>query len=211
MRHIGMNAFQTVLFPQFAGEEIKRLNHLPLHVLFDKNLPVQAEIERALSISEPVLTVSERRIHFVGDMMDVMLNLRCWNQELATPEGRALWGRRTITYFVFDPRSGNFAPSKFCAYMAIETATESRIRVGLPLATTQMRVSLYVTLDGTDSAFDGGRARSHLIRRLAMLPRTMSDISEMKLLFERWLARHSTCITVHPSGPVFLLPPLWFR
>lgn len=45
MRHIGMNAFQTVLFPQFLGEEIKRLNHLPLNVLFDKNLPVQAEVD----------------------------------------------------------------------------------------------------------------------------------------------------------------------
>jgi hypothetical protein len=103
MRYIGMNAFQTVLFPQFLGEEIKRLNHLPLHVLFDKNLPVQAEVERALSISEPVLTVSGRRIHFVGDMMDVMLNLRSWNQELATPEGCDLWGRRTITYRTYAP------------------------------------------------------------------------------------------------------------
>lgn len=211
MRHIGMNAFQTVLFPQFLGEEIKRLNHLPLNALFEKNLPVQDEVERALSISEPVLTISGRRIHFVGDLMDVILNLRCWNQELATPEGGALWGRRTITYFVFDPRSGDFAPSKFCAYMAIQSATELRFELGRPPATAQMRISLYVTLDGTDSTFDGGRARAHLIRRLAMVPKTLKEVPEIEPIFERWLAQHVNHITVHPSGPIFLLPPPWFR
>lgn len=144
-------------------------------------------------------------------MMDVMLNLRCWNQELATPEGRALWGRRTITYFVFDPRSGGFAPSKFCAYLAIQTVTGLRLELGRPPATAQMKISLYVTLDGTDSTFDGGRARTHLIRSLAMIPKTLSDMPKMEPLFERWLAQHCNYITVHPSGPIFLLPPPWFR
>lgn len=203
MRYIGMSAFQTVLFPQFSGEEIKRLNHLPLPALFDTHLPVQDEIERVLSISEPVCMTSGRRIHFVGDMIDVILNIRGWNEELATLEGRALWGKRTITYFVFDPQSGNFAPSKFCAYMVIQTPTEFCSKAGPLLATAQMRVSVYVTLDGTDSSFDGGRARSHLIERLAMLPRTLSDVPKIKSLFESWLARHSAHITVHQPVPSF--------
>ncbi len=41
MRHIGMNAFQTVLFPYISGQEIKRLNHLDINtnplIFFGKN------------------------------------------------------------------------------------------------------------------------------------------------------------------------------
>ena len=76
---------------------------------------------------------------------------------------------------------------------------------------TQMELSVYVTLDGTDHAFDGGRARLHLIQRLAMLPSTLDEKPELKPLFEKWLAQHSKSISVHPSGPLFLLPPAWFR
>ena len=85
MRHIGMSAFQTVLLPGLLPEQIEELNHLHLSELADGQLSVRDEIERVLSVSEPVISTSDRRIHLVGDIFEVMLNLRQWNQELSSP------------------------------------------------------------------------------------------------------------------------------
>jgi|SRR5919199_2806 hypothetical protein len=211
MRYIGMSAFQTVLFPQRSKEEIKRLNNLDLTTLASVGLAVEPEIERAMSVSEAILTVSARCIHFAGDMMDVMLNLRQWNKDLDTPEGQELWGRRTITYFVFDPYSRSFAPSKFCAYVAIPSVLLPNVAPLMSMSRAEMRVELYVTLDGTDSRFDGRRAQNHLTRRLAMIPKNSNEAPEVEAIFNQWLSRHSNSITVHPNGAVFLLPPSWFK
>ena len=73
-----------------------------------------------------------------------------------------------------------------------------------------MRIELYVRLDGTDNRFDGYRARIHLSRELAMVPCAPTDVPTVSDAFRRWLARHAGAITVHPQGPVFLLPPGWF-
>lgn len=211
MRHIGMNAFQTVLFPQMSKKEVKRLNHLDLTALISEGLAVEPEIERALSVSEAILTTSARSIHFAGDMMDVMLNLRRWNKDLDTPEGLQLWGKRTITYFVFDPHSRHFAPSKFCAYIAIPSMIPPNVATLRSLSRAEMTVELYVTLDGTDSRFDGRRAHSHLTRSLAMIPRRANEAPEVATIFNQWLDCHSDSVTVHPNGSIFLLPPLWFK
>jgi hypothetical protein len=211
MRLIGMSAFQTVLFPQMSREEIQRLNHLDLATLTSIGIAIEPEIERAMSVSETILTASARRIHFVGDMMDVMLNLQQWNKDLDTTEGQELWGKRTITYFVFDPLSKSFAPSKFCAYIAISSVLPTTItKLGI-VNRAEMTVELYVTLDGSDSRFDGRRAQNHLTQSLAMIPRRMNESPEIATIFNQWLNRHSDSVTVHPKGAVFLLPPLWFK
>ena len=53
MRHIGMSAFQTVLFPRLHPDEVKRLNHLGAE-LGRTGLPVTEEVKRVLSVTEPV-------------------------------------------------------------------------------------------------------------------------------------------------------------
>jgi hypothetical protein len=55
MREAGMNAFQTVLLPEFDPLQIKRLNHLKLDEIHNEVLPIRKEIERAVSISESIL------------------------------------------------------------------------------------------------------------------------------------------------------------
>ncbi len=180
MRHIGMSAFQTVLFPRVAGEEVKRLNHLQVAALGGAGLPVSEEIERALSVSQPLGSACGKRIHLVDDLLEVMLNLLRWNTEMATPEAEAVWKRRTVTYFVFDPRTRQFAPSKFCAFTAVPEVT------GIEMAgkgadnargvyQTSMTLTLYGQLDQSEPLFDGGRAQQHLTRGLAMIPQTPSD------------------------------------
>lgn len=211
MRHIGMEAFQTVLFPEMPPTEIKRLNHLNQKELLNENLDVVPELQRAITVSEAVITMSEHRVHFAGNVMEVMLNLRQWNEDLTKSGGNNLWDKRTITYFVFDPHSRNFAPSKFCAYINIPTNIRNASSTVIKNTRSEMTVELYVTLDGIDSRFDGKRAWTHLVRNLRMMPRKPSELlPDVLTLFRKWLDIHKSSITVHPAGPIFLLPPKWF-
>jgi hypothetical protein len=203
MRRVGMMAFQTVLLPQLAGPTIKRLNHLDARGLASESLPIRDEVERVLAVTQPVLATPDRRIHLAGDVLEVLLNLRQWHTDLATAAGQAAWGRRTITYFVVDQRSWRFAPAKFCAYVAVPLP-------GAP-ARAEMTTALYVTLDGTDGRFDGHIARLHLTRRLAFVERPALHAPELAAPFARWINVHQERITVHRDGPVFLLPPPWWR
>ena len=211
MRHIGMSAFQTVLLPQMLPEDIKRLNHLDLSGLAEEGISVEREIERVLAVCEVASTILGRRVHLVGDMTDVMLNIRRWNLDLATPGGQASWGHRTITYFAFDQRSGEFAPSKFCAYVAMPQALRSGGSAMPSSGMAEMTVSLYTALADADRSFDGGHAWRHLVEGLEMIPRGRHEVPEIANLFRAWLSRHPEAITVHPAGPVFLCPPPWFR
>ena len=211
MRYIGMNAFQTVLFPQFSPSEIKQLNHLDQHLLYDKKLDVKHEIERAMSVSQALLRTSKYHIHFVGNLMEIMLNLRRWNKDLKSSEGRRLWGKRTVTYFVFDPHTKCFAPSKFCAYLKILKTNETDILLSSIEARSEMTAEFYTTIDGTDSRFDGQRAWKHLVNNLAMVPTTPKEALKLLVFFEKWLSFYKDSVTVHPTGPTFLVPPGWFK
>ena len=210
MRCVGMNAFQTVLLPQFSPQQISQLNRLPLEVLNQKSLYIEREIQRVTSISEAVTTISDRCIYFASDIPDVILNLRRWNQEIMTARGRALWGKRTVTYFVFDPKSKLFAPSKFCAYIPVESADLIQQVKSTGLVRPEMSLDLYVTLDETDRRFDGQRARLHLTQGLAMVAEKKTENSVLAALFDRWLEQRSDSTSVHPNGAVFLSPPEWF-
>ena len=205
MRQVGMSAFQTVLFPHLTAADVQRLNHAGL-TANDVHLPaVQPELDRVLTVAEPVLTAGTRRVHLAGDLLDVLLNVRQWNEEQETPDGRALWGRRTVTYFVFDRHAGWFAPAKFCAYLPIPAQPQAI--TGLAERAV-MTTQLYASLDGTDTRFDGHRAQTHLTRALAMHILAGPDVPPP---FDTWLKRHVDAIQLHPTGPRILLPPPWFR
>ena len=208
MRALGMNAFQTVLFPHLSGPAVQALNQTDYGTLSQSGLSVHDEINRAMAVSQPLFSLDEQGVYFAGDLIDVIMNLHQWNAEMQTASGRERWSKRIITYFVFDPHSRAFAPSKFCAYVPVPVSHS--LRASAPSLPPRMRIDLYVQLDGTDSRFDGYRARNHLIKELAMVPRGPTDVRSVSDAFRRWLARHADAITVHPQGPVFLLPPGWF-
>jgi hypothetical protein len=109
MRQIGMSAVQTALFPGLDGPEVQRLNQLPPDALRQAGPDAAPEIERALTVSTPQGTAGGHQIYFAGDVVEVLLNARMWNEEVATPEGRQIWGRRRIQYIVYVPYSGQFA------------------------------------------------------------------------------------------------------
>lgn len=210
MRHIGMNAFQTTLLPKYSSVEIQRFNYYSIDRLHECKLDIVSEMERVFSVSETLTVLADRRLHFAGNIMDVMLNLHMWNTELTSASARKMWGRRTVTYFVYDPYSNNFAPSKFCAYIGVpnrENSTSMYQRTsGLEAG---MTVEFYITL-GDDHRFDGNRAWNHLVNNLAMRLLPPSDVPNITDKFDTWLSKYNESIALHPSGPTFVLPPVWY-
>ncbi len=207
LRHVGISAFQTVLLPNIEPEEIERLNHSSRDSLRASNLDVPRELNRVFQIVEPVIADERHRIHFASELFDVIRNLHSWNSEVSQPGGAELWKRRTVTYFVFDPVSKLFAPSKYCAYsIPVRSSPVSTIS-----ASGLMNMQTYCTLDETDRRFDGNRARTHLLTNLGMTLTAADKSPEIGLVFNTWLSMRATSISVHPSGAKFLVPPTWYR
>jgi hypothetical protein len=211
MRQVGMKAYQTVLFPYLAPADVKRLDHLELTALPAQNLDVAREIERALAVTEPMIAVSDYDIHLAGDLLAVMLNVRQWNEDLATEAGRQLWGSRMVTYFVQDEESELFAPAKFCAYSAVASKPPSAdsLRKGAGLGI--MTVAVYTALNDGSHLLDGNRAQRHLTHGLGMTSVNPEELPELEALFSQWHEQHADCIALHPGGCKLLLRPQWFK
>ena len=205
MRYAGLQAYQTPLLPHLPPAEIKRLNHLDEASLAQEKLPVKAELQRILTISAALTHLEEAAIHFVANHMELTLNLHHWNDTVLTEPGRSLWGRRTVTYFVYDPVSHHFAPSKFCAYVSIPTITA----ITLPISGATMTLERYAQIDHGEPIFDGHRAHRHLTNNLALTLVAASERPALLTRFQRWHKQYQAAITVHPAGPKFLIPPAW--
>jgi hypothetical protein len=208
MRTLGMRAFQTTLLPHLAAKEVQRLNSISREALRGEQIPVEAEIERAIAITEPVSGYRDSNIYLAGEPVQALLNLRQWNNEIRTANCRAMWGRRTVKYFVADSCSGEFAPSKFCAYVPAYVGQTGHGAYFRPPTTMTMTIPLYCAVDSTNR-LDGTRAWVHLTRHLAMIPATRGTWPDLDNRLHEWLDRHADAIAVHPSGPVLLLPPDW--
>src|SRR5258706_334781 len=70
-----------------------------------------------------------------GSRADVVANLWVWNDELEE-DSTLSWERRRAKYFVYDPGSGAFAPSKFCAFLPARGAANDAV----PATMTASRV-----------------------------------------------------------------------
>jgi len=205
MRKLGMHAFQVPLLPRIPASEIKSLNHLPKAELASRDLPIAAEIERAIAITEPVVEDGAHTIFFASNTFEISTNVASWNSDAATAKGAALWGKRTVTYFVYDPWSRLFAPSKFCAFVPAMTATEPVSRDSIDHR-IKMTIEFYFSIDPTAPRFDGALARRHFLDHLGYrLVRPGID-PELQQRFEKWLIAREGLVRVHPRGPHILLP-----
>lgn len=210
MRHLGMQAFQTVLFPTLPGESIKELNHQSVYQLgCNVPLPILAEIDRAVAISETIANFCGHSIHFVGNYFEVMLNIRQWNDQMETDAGVQLWGKRTVVFFVFDPATMNFAPSKYCAFVPANGTPNLNT---IPKIETAMTMEIYSTLDESETRFDGNIARRHLVGRLSMKESPIIDCeNDIQSAFCRWIEKYRHAIRVHPRGAVIISALPWWN
>jgi hypothetical protein len=175
MRSAGLPAFQVALLPTLTPLQVQRSNHdevLAREVALEHG---KSELNRLLAVVEP-RGVREHRIHFVGDAPDVLTNCWAWNEEMGGPS-TALWKPRAFQFFVADPRSGLFAPSKFCAFMPARCG-------GGPLPPPHMTLQVYASLGEQDPRFDGNRARRHLADRLGF--REVQESHGLGPLASRW-------------------------
>jgi hypothetical protein len=205
MRALGMSAFQTVLLPRVSPEEIKRLNHAGLRDVEEAGIPVVAELERALCVTDAQFTTRSHRIHFAGNLLEVRLNVLRWNREVSESLSSARWGQRTITYFVYDPLTRLFAPAKFCAFLPVPQQPAVSLSTGTAF-NQGMSIEIYASLEQTESRFDGAVARDHLERRLGMALVQVAEGGRFAAYFDRWLETHRQLVRVHPRGPWFLAP-----
>jgi hypothetical protein len=214
LRHVGIDAYQTTLFPHRSPDDIKRLNHLSMDELRAERLYVKRELDRAVAVSKPISTVTLEtqsvRVHYAGELLEVMLSLRRFNADLETEPGRQAWGCRVVRYFVYDQKTTEFAPCKFCAYLPVVTRLNAASEPVDLLASREMSIELYSRIEAAARRFDGNLAWKHLRRNLGMTVHSAEELPELAERFARWLERHSGCVRVNPRGPDFLLPPAWF-
>jgi len=210
LRRAGVQAFQTSLFPHVGPEEIKAFNGQErASLVCEAQLSVKPEIERAIAVSSPVLHQYQHRIYFASNTLEVLLNARRWNAQIHDQSLRALWGKRTVTYFVFDPFSSQFAPSKFCGFISsamlgLGIQSEDSRDFGMDL----MGVRDYASLDESESRFDGHLARNHLVNRLGFREVKAADADDaLRSAFSRWCALCENSIRVHKKGATLLLAP----
>lgn len=205
VRHLrtdGLTAFQVALLPDLDAVRVLALNKAPPEKLARAKLPVARELERVFAIVEP-RGEREHRIHFAGDVTDVVANVWAWNDEMTRP-GRGRWGTRAVQFFVHDPASGLFAPSKFAAFIpAMKPGGASR-----PPAT--MTLDVYASLGEQDPRFDGHRARKHLCERLAFEATSLAAApGAVSAAFADWAERDQGRLRLR--RPVQLLqPPRWY-
>jgi hypothetical protein len=211
MRHVGMSAFQTLLLPQVMPAEISTLNAMTTAQLRKRRLPVDNEIARVLSIVDAVSEMPRYRIHFAADIGEVLMNARVCNHEVTTAAGRTLWKRKrrpTVQYFVYDPHTRCFAPSKFCAFVPIRRDAASLPEISTTgFATAHlMSMALYAELDESEARFDGHRARKHLERGLEMVREPLDAGHPLRAAFTTWAERHADILGIRGVPEVLLLP-----
>lgn len=204
MRHVGMSAFQIPLLPHIQGKRIKELNHLASGFLSDQEIDAKAEMDRALAFSEPLTNHNDTDIYYAANEFEVAMNVRQWNQEVLQPQSAALWGQRTITYFVFEQQSSLFAPSKFCAFMPTYNS-QSIATERLMSQSLCMTLPFYCSLDQATSRFDGQVAQKHLRERLGYRATKLRDFPK-KDVFLEWIAHRRHLVRVRADEPVILAP-----
>jgi hypothetical protein len=208
MRTLGIRAFQTILLPTVERDEIKRLNHLTADRLREEAPVVGDELKRVLSVSGAVGRVLKSDIHFAANAVEVLYNVQRWNQDMALPALRERWGQRRVRYFAYDPRTRQFAPSKFAAYLRLPLSPQQAWLQERSL--TGMSIASYTEIDQQHPLFDGRRAWQHLETQLCMVAMPIETQSEtMVETFWRWSERFKDAISVDAKGPVILCPPVW--
>jgi hypothetical protein len=202
LRSTGVRAFTVSLLPGFTADEVYRLNHTSIDVLTRARLPVAEELGRLVSVVEP-RGERDHRIHFAGDVTDVVANLWAWNDAMSG-EGADTWAGRAAQFFVHDPLSKTFAPAKFCAFLPAS-------RAGGPPTPLTMTMPIYASLGERDPRFDGHRARQHLTNRLAFRCVAVEgdEDKDRAEAFSRWAGALGTKIKLRT--PTFVLaPPSWY-
>jgi hypothetical protein len=152
---------------------------------------------------------SEGRLHFAADVLNILLNLRRWNEEANDPRRAEIWRRRAVRYVAVDPATGRRAPPKFAAYVLLPSRdTASPAPIGIDSGLTCER---YLVLDQTEPLLDGHRARTYLTRRLGFTSHSYRGAAIESAAFDAWYARRERLLQIDRVQVRLLVPPSAFR
>jgi hypothetical protein len=187
LRSSGLRAFQMPLLPELDGKAIKLLNQGKR----DLNELPSPDLAELLEATQPVAAADGAGIYRVTNRLEVFLNIHQWNKDIADSQSRAAWGRRRVRYFVHDPRSHLFAPSKFAAYTRIPEADGCEEP---PPFNPAMTVRYYSRIPHDAPIFDGRKAWQR-IASLGFRVLSAKDCqSTIQRHFKAWLTMHSSSI-----------------
>lgn len=207
MRALGFPAFQVELFPALDAASIQAFNRSPVDALMrEPALDVRAELDRVLQVTDALVIEGWHRIHKADNPYTVGVNVREWNRQIRDEGLRARWGRRAVRYFAFDPASGLYAPSKFCAFIPAPAAhplEQPFTRVSEPPGA--MRLAHYFELGEQDPRFDGHVARVHLQKRLGYRVIELAADAQTAATFARWHRSVADIVTL--QGATRILVP----
>ena len=187
LRSCGLRAFQMPLLPELDGRAIKRFNQGRR----DPGEIPTPDLSGLLLSTEPVCRSGGSGIYRVTNRLEILLNIHQWNKDMADADARAAWGRRRVTYFVHDPATNLFAPSKFAAYTRIPETTGNDEPAPFNPA---MTVRYYSRIPHDTPVFDGRKAW----QRIASLGFRVMPAAEcppaIQRHFKAWLAMHADSI-----------------
>ena len=206
MLYLGICAFQTTLMPKYGADEIKHLNHLTLDELRSKDIDLQSEIDRIGTITKSLGKINGKKIHFAANSFEVYINLLNWNHDIQYEQNQDIWRRRTIKYFVYNPWTRQFAPSKFCAYTMIPDPINNLSCNSLTYNdNSSMTIPVYVQIDQNENIFDGHKARLHLENNLGFSLIRGQDNSSIMQDFEYWQNSNEKFLNIARNDPWFII------
>lgn len=187
LRANGMRAFQMPLLPELDALTIKRLNQGEVSL---DHLPTPDLVEILLA-TEPVGNSEGSGIYRVTNRLEVVLNIHQWNKDMAREDNRAAWGRRRVRYFVHDPHSGLFAPSKFAAYTRIPKSPSADEPLPYNPA---MTVRAYSKIPHDTPIFDGRKAWQKISSLGFQVTKAQDCPMAIQKQFRSWLVLHELAI-----------------
>lgn len=208
MRGFGIPAFQTLLLPQAGAQDVRRLNQGPMEaVALFPGISPKKEIERVLAVSDANLVPGGHRIHKADNPWAVAVNVRQWNAEVRQPRMAQLWRRRRVSYLAWDPISGLFAPSKFCAFVPTASAAHAaQLPAVLGGRPAGMTMPVYSVLGEGDPRFDGRIAWLHLQNALGYRKLAEDELGpEMLEQLGRWAGAVEAWVQL--LRPLYVLVP----
>ncbi len=198
LRSSGLRAFQMPLMPELDAKAIKLLNQGKRDL---NDLPT-TDLGELLEATMPIAAADGAGIYRVTNRLEVFLNIHQWNKDMTDSQSRTAWGCRRVRYFVHDPRSNLFAPSKFAAYTRIPEAAGNEEP---PPFNPAMTVRYYSRIPHDTPIFDGRRAW----HRIASLGFQVLPAMECPYIihrhFKAWLAMHSSSIHTDFDESVILV------
>lgn len=205
LRAVGLRAFQMDLLREVDGPTMKQFNHgrLPLD-----QLPTP-DIDEIIAWTKPIgnerdHVTGANEIYYATNPLEVLLNLHRWNDEVKTAEGKASWGKRSVRYLVYEPKTGRFAPSKFCAYTRIRRRDSETDPI---VAVPPMTVAAYSKISHDYPIFDGQKAWKHL-ERLGFDKVSPGECDTAVLThLESWIAETKDVVRIDPERCQILLSP----